>query len=71
MDESDVERAVMTETMLLNSRLMGIRRMVAAGGAVMAVECDDCGGRIPPERLKALPAARRCVDCQARQERGR
>lgn len=29
--------------------------------------CVDCGERIAAERLEALPAAARCVDCQARQ----
>lgn len=29
--------------------------------------CVDCGERIASERLEALPAAARCVDCQARQ----
>lgn len=25
--------------------------------------CEKCGGPISPERLDALPAARRCIDC--------
>jgi DnaK suppressor protein len=27
--------------------------------------CDNCGAVIPPERLAALPATRRCVACSA------
>lgn len=27
-------------------------------------ECDDCGDAIPPERLKAVAGATRCVGCQ-------
>lgn len=27
-------------------------------------ECDDCGDEIPPERLKAVAGATRCVGCQ-------
>jgi DnaK suppressor protein len=30
-------------------------------------ECVDCGEQINSERLEALPAAARCVNCQARQ----
>jgi len=26
--------------------------------------CEDCGREISPERLKAMPFARRCVECQ-------
>jgi phage/conjugal plasmid C-4 type zinc finger TraR family protein len=27
-------------------------------------DCDDCGNRIPEERLKLIPAALLCVSCQ-------
>ena len=30
--------------------------------------CEDCGEPIAPKRLKALPFATRCVDCQAATE---
>jgi DnaK suppressor protein len=30
--------------------------------------CEDCGREISPERLKAMPFARRCVDCQQKAE---
>ena len=29
--------------------------------------CDNCGRRISPERLEALPQATLCLDCKARQ----
>ena len=31
--------------------------------------CEVCGKAISPERLEALPIARRCIDCQERLER--
>lgn len=31
--------------------------------------CEGCGGAIPLPRLRAVPTARLCVDCQARHER--
>ncbi len=31
--------------------------------------CEDCGRRIPRQRLKFQPAATRCVDCQSRWDR--
>ncbi len=30
--------------------------------------CEDCGRPISPERLKAMPFARRCVECQRKAE---
>jgi len=31
--------------------------------------CEDCGRRIPQDRLKVLPFAAVCVECKARRER--
>ncbi|MGJ8526881.1 hypothetical protein LMG33818_002644 [Halomonadaceae bacterium LMG 33818] len=31
-------------------------------------DCIDCGEDIPEARRKALPFARRCVDCQSMRE---
>jgi RNA polymerase-binding transcription factor DksA len=31
--------------------------------------CEDCGHRIPSERLRYQPAATRCVECQGRWDR--
>jgi DnaK suppressor protein len=33
--------------------------------------CEACGENIPPARLKALPQARLCAECAARQEEAR
>lgn len=30
--------------------------------------CEDCGRHVSPERLKAVPFARRCVECQRKAE---
>jgi DnaK suppressor protein len=32
--------------------------------------CEDCGQKIAPERLEALPDSTRCVGCQVEWERG-
>lgn len=32
--------------------------------------CEDCGQKIAPERVEALPDATRCVGCQGAWERG-
>lgn len=32
-------------------------------------ECEDCGTRIPTERLRFRPEATRCVNCQSRWDR--
>jgi RNA polymerase-binding transcription factor DksA len=31
--------------------------------------CEDCGRKIPAERLRYQPAATRCVECQSRWDR--
>jgi RNA polymerase-binding transcription factor DksA len=41
-------------------------RRIADGGFGL---CADCGAEIAPERLRAQPAAARCVECQGRRER--
>jgi phage/conjugal plasmid C-4 type zinc finger TraR family protein len=69
MDESDVERGQMTESMLLHANLGKIQRSVA-GDAYLDPNCEDCGFEIPSRRRAALPNARRCVDCQETHERG-
>lgn len=33
-------------------------------------KCAICGASIPPERRKAVPGVRLCVDCQEEAERG-
>jgi len=33
--------------------------------------CTDCGGSIPPERLKAIPWTRWCVTCAAEADRAK
>lgn len=33
-------------------------------------ECSSCGEKIPLARLKAIPWASLCIDCQERQEAG-
>ena len=38
------------------------RARIAEGGYGV---CEDCSGKIAPERLEALPDATRCVNCQA------
>jgi RNA polymerase-binding transcription factor DksA len=33
--------------------------------------CDDCGGEIPVQRMRALPFAQTCVQCQERRDEAR
>ena len=42
-----------------------IERMEAGGYGV----CEDCGAKIPEERLRFFPEATRCVHCQALHDR--
>lgn len=36
-----------------------------------AVYCLDCGERVDPRRVRAMPNCQRCVDCQTRSEHRR
>src|SRR5262249_38815149 len=69
-DEMDVARSlsdVETHASLIE---IAQRRLANIDDALESVEdgsygvCDSGGEEIPVERLKALPFARRCVDCQ-------
>lgn len=30
--------------------------------------CEECGDQIPPKRLRLVPTAKRCVDCQSTED---
>lgn len=47
--------------------LVRARRAAVEGKG--AVWCEDCGDQIPLARSRALPSARRCIDCQEIAER--
>ena len=47
------------------TRIADARRALADG---TYGTCRDCGREIPPERLRVMPEAVRCVDCQRHYE---
>jgi len=67
MDE--VDRAQALEALQLRVALSKIE--APDKGLHKKNRCEDCGEPIGRARLKALPAARRCIDCQAAYERER
>ncbi len=46
-------------------RILEALRAIAGG---TYGRCVDCGNQIPDERLRAVPEAIRCIDCQRRLE---
>ncbi|EXL08206.1 molecular chaperone DnaK [Brucella anthropi] len=46
------------------AREAGIASVRLALSQIGADFCVSCGAEIEPERRKALPSARRCVECQ-------
>lgn len=44
----------------------GVRQLAKPSAFLL---CDDCGDPIDAERRKAVPACKRCVDCQEAAER--
>lgn len=65
-----VDHAQMAEAMHRESALERHRRTPPVASATHC-EVSQCGVRIPEARRRAIPGVTRCVDCQARIERGR
>lgn len=53
----------------LRERLADVERALAKFETGKYGLCEECGHPIDPERLKALPQARLCINCKARQAR--
>jgi DnaK suppressor protein len=76
-DEADIARSELDRNMLMNLAERSEERLKAIEGAFERLErgsygeCEQCGGEIPIERLRALPFASRCVECQQQREVGR
>ncbi|HXW85393.1 MAG TPA: TraR/DksA family transcriptional regulator [Candidatus Binataceae bacterium] len=75
-DEMDVARSlseVETHASLIE---IAQQRLAAIDEALVRVHngtygvCENCGEQIPVERLRALPFARLCIDCQREAARG-
>ncbi|MNU42698.1 hypothetical protein D3C71_314630 [compost metagenome] len=69
-----VDMAEATEAMDRTLRINAAKAAAARldGPPAEARDCDDCADAIEPDRLKAVPGARRCVFCEeARERRGR
>jgi len=67
---ADLERVL--DAALLERELAELRALESAVGRLHTRDygvCADCGGDIPFARLKANPAAERCLACQERFER--
>ena len=73
-DIVDVSDAILQEDIdmaLLQMRTETLTRIDEALGRLDAGQygrCFECGGAIAVERLRALPFAVRCVDCEQRRE---
>jgi RNA polymerase-binding transcription factor DksA len=63
---ADLEQADMTRDLGEFRALEAARQRLRNGGYGV---CADCGGDIGFERLKASPAALRCLQCQQRHEK--
>jgi DnaK suppressor protein len=63
---ADIDQAELSQDLLELRELEAAQERLRNGsyGA-----CEDCGGGIALERLRAQPAARRCFDCQRSYER--
>jgi DnaK suppressor protein len=63
-----IDKAQQNEELFRNNALRkhfaGRSPSPVKGKGVKARKCIGCGEPIPEKRLKANPAARRCIDCQ-------
>lgn len=68
----DVDRAGVLEQQLRDDALQAHQRRAkkAVGAGVAAEICQECDEPIPAARRAAAPGCARCVECQARLERG-
>lgn len=62
--DAEYREKQLRDTLKMREQLEEIQRARAALDAGTYGVCIDCGGEIPPGRLKALPDAKRCVPCQ-------
>ena len=63
---ADLEQADITRDLGEFRAMEAARERIAQGGYG---ECVDCGNDVAFERLKAFPAALRCLQCQTRHEK--
>lgn len=75
MDE--LERAANNQSEFINyilqkhkNRKILEEEMLKHRNADDIVYCEDCGKQIPLQRLRVVPTATRCVDCQRKYEEG-
>ena len=73
MDRAEVEVAAQVHFSLLGKKTKELERIAILIRRVQHEEefglCDECGKRIPEERLLIVPEATRCVPCQKEIER--
>lgn len=65
-ENDELFRQVSLETQLRKSKISMPHK---ARLAMTTENCEDCDEPIPAKRLKANPAATRCVECQTKYER--
>lgn len=63
---ADLDQAEISRDVAELRELEAARRRIADGTYGL---CADCGDDIPPGRLRAQPAAARCLACQSRHEK--
>lgn len=67
-----IDRACAREQEMLADALADQARRAGLAGKTVADSastCEDCGGRIPAARRRAVPGCQLCVECQAAHER--
>jgi len=69
-DETDTAADLFDQELTLGMEVNVRAHLVETEAALTRLQtgrygrCEDCGARIDPKRLRALPQARRCVACQ-------
>lgn len=68
---ADIVDMALRETAAFTNQALNDCRRNRLRAARSHRKCENCGNVIPPERRKAVPGVRLCIDCQEELERGR
>ncbi|MFN3883257.1 MAG: TraR/DksA C4-type zinc finger protein [Rhodocyclaceae bacterium] len=65
-----IDRAQDRAQEFTDAALARVRRPAVCEGDPQPRDCADCGDAIPLLRLRAVPDAERCIDCQVFRDGG-
>ena len=68
MVDSDDERSAREAARVTELALLRHQQLHPPLVGESLMECEECGNKIPPERRRALPGVRLCIECKRAEE---